>query len=124
MHDASLSAEDMDGMSPDPTRRAFVALALARLERDHVALLAALCELEAGTPVDSSASPSLRDALATVLREDLRQTQRALDLAHQGTLGACERCHKPLATSLLFAQPATTRCAACAAVLERAAQVH
>jgi RNA polymerase-binding transcription factor DksA len=113
---------------------AFISLALARLERDHAALLAALCELESGAACGNAAagarsadwpdSPVLRDALQTLLREDLRQTQRALRLAAEGTYGYCEVCHAALSLHTLMVQPATTRCAACASAADRAEQVH
>jgi hypothetical protein len=108
---------------------AFISVALARLERDHVALLAAICELispssRPGSGVGMAHDPALRDALLTVLREDLRQTQRALALAANGTYGYCETCHSPLSSRALLEQPATTHCAGCASAAARARQVH
>jgi hypothetical protein len=105
----------------DRVQSAFVALAVARLERDHVALLAAICDLELDRP---GSAPVIQQALAAVLREELRQTQRALERAALGTLGYCERCHAPLAISVLLSQPAATHCPNCAAVIERGHQIH
>lgn len=92
-------------------------VALARLERDHVALLAALCDLE--TADSRHLSAALRDALAVLLRGDLRQTQRALKLAAEGRYGICERCHTPLASVALLTTPATTRCPSCVGTAAR-----
>lgn len=113
----------------DDVAGAFVSVALARLERDHVALLAAVCELtspsrDPGSATDMADRPALRDALLTVLREDLRQTQQALALAANGAYGYCEVCHTPLPSRVLLEQPATTHCAGCASALERARQIH
>ncbi|HEX8727643.1 MAG TPA: hypothetical protein VF739_03415, partial [Ktedonobacterales bacterium] len=56
------------------SRSATLARSLARLEREHVALLLALSELDA---TSGSAAPdaALRAALAPLLRGDLRRTQ-------------------------------------------------
>jgi RNA polymerase-binding transcription factor DksA len=97
-------------------------VALARLERDHVALLAALCDLE--TADSRHLSAAMRDALAVLLRADLRQTQHALALAAEGRYGACERCHTPLASVALLTTPATTRCPSCVGATARANQLH
>lgn len=125
---------------------AFRALALARLERDHAALLAAVCELEAdasksartyararargttaalgGVAAPAANALALRDALMVLLRDDLRQTQRALGRAALGDYGRCEMCHAELDLRTLLVQPAVTRCGHCAAAAERARQVH
>jgi DnaK suppressor protein len=93
-------------------RRASVALALSRLEREHVALLLAICELE--TPNAADPNPqALHAALLPMLREDLRQTQHALSRAAHGLYGTCEECHKPIAARQLELTPTLTRCAAC-----------
>jgi hypothetical protein len=115
--------EQMGAPRRDRVQGAFVALAVARLERDHVALLAALCDLEQEQRPGRSGSVSMQ-ALEAVLREELRQTQRALERAAVGTLGYCERCETPLAIAMLLSQPATTHCSGCAAALERGNQVH
>jgi RNA polymerase-binding transcription factor DksA len=103
-------------------------LALGRLEREHVALLLAICELEA--PADEAeptasgtavGGPEVRRALLALLREDLRRTQHALTLAACGRYGLCEECHRPLSRRTLELKPATTRCAICAAQARRAA---
>jgi uncharacterized protein with PIN domain len=111
---------------------AVVLVALARLERDHVALLAALCDLEVPTGTRRRAksggaqplSAALRDALAVLLRADLRQTQHALALAAEGRYGLCEGCQAPLASVALLTTPATTHCPSCAGSAARAGQVH
>ena len=107
--------------SADRVQSAFVALAVARLERDHVALLAARCDLERD---QLGGAAVMHQALAAVLREELRQTQRALERAALGTLGYCERCQAPLAITVLLSQPASTHCPSCTAAIERGQQVH
>ncbi|MGZ3676452.1 MAG: hypothetical protein ACXVCO_19285, partial [Ktedonobacterales bacterium] len=92
--------------APRRVRRASLALALGRLEREHVALLLAICELESAADGDGE-SVALRKALLPMLREDLRQTQHALALAARGAYGSCEECHKPLAARHLEMKPAT-----------------
>lgn len=94
-------------------RRASLALALSRLEREHVALLLAICELEEPARADDDTPRAMREALLLLLRDDLRQTQHALALAFQGTYGMCEGCQRPLAARLLEQHPTLTRCAAC-----------
>lgn len=127
---ASTEEPDAGASHPvDDVASAFVSVALARLERDHVVLLAAICQLESGTAqgssrVMASRSPVLRDALAALLREDLRQTQRALRRVAEGAYGTCEICHAALPTNQLLDQPAITRCHSCVALAERASQVH
>jgi RNA polymerase-binding transcription factor DksA len=101
------------GHAPRRIGRASLALALSRLEREHVALLLAICELESAS--DANGDAALREALLPMLREDLRQTQHALALAAHGAYGACEECHRPLAARQLEIKPATTRCPVCAA---------
>jgi RNA polymerase-binding transcription factor DksA len=126
---------DTAGLGPhgprhaDDVAGAFVSVALARLERDHVALLAAVCELtspsgDRGSATDMGDQSALREALLTVLREDLLQTQRALALAANGAYGYCEVCHTLLPSRVLLEQPATTRCVGCASSLERVRQIH
>ncbi|MFI5272029.1 MAG: TraR/DksA C4-type zinc finger protein [Ktedonobacterales bacterium] len=95
-------------------RGASVALSLSRLEREHVALLLAMCELEGPRRSDDDTPQAMRDALLLLLRDDLRQTQRALGFAARGTYGICEECHRPLPGRLLEQRPATTRCLSCA----------
>lgn len=94
-------------------RRVSLTLALSRLEREHVALLLAICELEDPPRSDDDTPRAVREALLLLLRDDLRQTQHALALAAQGTYGICEGCQRPLAVRLLEQHPALTRCAAC-----------
>lgn len=98
-------------------------LALGRLEREHVALLLAICELEAPTEAAAGAvgGPEVRRALLALLREDLRRTQHALSLVSRGQYGYCEECHRPLSRRTLELKPATTRCAICEAHARRAA---
>ncbi|HLZ22011.1 MAG TPA: hypothetical protein VKQ30_07805 [Ktedonobacterales bacterium] len=102
-----------------PMRRSSTALALSRLEREHVALLLAICELESPNDTDSS-SLALRDALLPLLREDLRQTQRALTRAANGNYGACEDCGRALSARLLELDPSATTCPVCQSHARRA----
>ncbi len=102
--------------TPYSRARALVT-AINRLEQEHVALLLALCELE-----DSSATSEdavLHSALNQLLREELRQTQHALQCASQGTYGVCEVCHQPLSRRHLSLHPAMTRCWTCAGRMPR-----
>lgn len=99
--------------SPRRPRRATVALALSRLEREHVALLLAICELESPSPGTAETPRVMREALLLLLREDLRQTQYALALAARGMYGVCEVCHRPLTARQLEQRPASTRCPTC-----------
>lgn len=85
--------------------------AINRLEQEHVALLLALCDLE--EPSARSEDVVLRSALEQLLRDELRQTQHALQRASQGTYGVCEVCHQPLSRRHLSLHPAMTRCWAC-----------
>ena len=91
--------------------------ALARLEREHVALLLALCELGAettvGTKRQSAPSNALRAALAPMLRDDLRQTQYALARAAQGQYGVCAHCGHAIPLRRLEVRPNTTACEGC-----------
>ena len=98
---------------PRRARRTSTALALSRLEREHVALLLAICELEGPASAIDPNSQSLRDALLPMLREDLRQAQHALRLVTDGRYGICEDCHSPLTSRQLELKPASTRCSAC-----------
>jgi hypothetical protein len=90
-------------------RHAGVAQALRQLEREHVALLLAVCELEDET----SQTPAMREALLVLLRDDLAHAQHALTLAADGRYGICESCLRPLAHRALLLSPATTRCPVC-----------
>ena len=101
-------------------RRASLALALTHLEREHVALLLAICELEGPASGGDANAQALRAALLPMLREDLRQTQHALGLAARGMYGCCEECHKPFTSRQLELRPATTRCSLCEARSRRA----
>ena len=93
------------------------AQALRRLEREHVALLLAISELEAGLP--GAESSELRAALLPLLRNDLARAQYALLRAAAGQYGACDRCGRPLAARRLELNPATTRCPTCSAGARR-----
>jgi len=101
-------------------RTAPLAQALRRLEREHVALLLALCELESplvrqGDEADGmNTSPELRQALLPLLQGDLRRAQHALERASLGLYGVCEICSAPIALRRLETQPAATHCAGCA----------
>jgi len=102
-------------------RGATIALALRRLEREHVALVLAICELEdptglAGAPVGAFAdhpSPAMREALLVLLRADLSRTQHALALAAEGRYGICEDCWRPIARRELALSPTITQCVVC-----------
>lgn len=102
---------------PRSSRAGALALAVSRLEQEHVALLMALCELEEpSTSSGSTANPEpIREALFVLLREELRHTQHALALAARGVYGQCEECHRPLSRRHLDLKPATTRCDICEA---------
>jgi len=114
VNDAAIADGHIARRQPQPrrARRASLALALSRLEREHVALLLAICELESPADDDPN-SPALRAALLPMLRADLRQTQHALARAARGLYGSCEECHKPISARQLELQPAATRCATC-----------
>ncbi len=95
-----------------------IAQALRRLDREHMALLLAICELEGPTSPAVGAfgerpSPAMREALLVLLRDDLGRTQQALSLAAEGRYGACEDCQRPIARRELELNPATTHCAVC-----------
>lgn len=104
-------------ISADSRTQALIA-AISRLEQEHVALLMALCELE-DTSAESQ-DAAMHSALDTLLREDLRRTQHALNLAAQGTYGICEVCQQPLSRRHLSLLPAITRCWACTGRVSRA----
>ena len=93
------------------SRPSTLARSLARLEREHVALLLALSELDSA----SAAAPdaALRAALAPLLRGDLRRTQYALSRADAGLYGVCDGCGHAIPARRLELNPALTRCAAC-----------
>lgn len=104
------------------TRGAYSAhSALTRLEREHVALLKALCDLEAPTTQAGglSTSSEVRQALHALLREDLQRTQHALHLAARGLFGCCEECHRTLPRRHLELKPASTHCPVCEARAHR-----
>ncbi len=94
-------------------RSATLGLALRRLEREHVALLLAIAELEAPSAQIDERTRAINNALRPLLRDDLRRTQHALTLATQGRYGACEICGQPLSRRQLELAPATTRCPGC-----------
>lgn len=96
------------------SRPATLARSLARLEREHVALLLALSDLDATVSSDAPDS-ALRAALAPLLRNDLRRTQYALSRADAGLYGACDHCGRPIASRRLELNPAITRCSTCEA---------
>lgn len=94
-------------------RDAAIAVALRRLEREHVALLLALCELEGAS--GAAETPAMREALRVLLRDDLGRTQHALALAAQDRYGVCEDCQRPIARRALELSPVATRCTFCQA---------
>jgi RNA polymerase-binding transcription factor DksA len=96
------------------------AQALRRLEREHVALLLAIAELETGaSKASKSGSLELRVALLSLLRIDLTRAQYALRRVAAGQYGVCDRCGKRVAARQMDLNPATTRCASCAAQTRR-----
>jgi RNA polymerase-binding transcription factor DksA len=97
-----------------PSRPLTLARTMARLEREHVALLLALSELESSADAGAPDS-ALRAALAPLLRGDLRRTQYALRRASAGLYGVCDGCGRSIAARRLELNPATTRCSACEA---------
>lgn len=88
---------------------------MRRLEREHVALLLAISELEAGASASEASSPALRAALLPLLRLDLVRAQYALRRAAAGQYGVCDHCAKPVAARQMELNPATTRCPSCSA---------
>lgn len=95
-----------------------LALGVRRLEREHVALLLAICELDAPTSATipaKTATGAMNSALHLMLREDLYRTQHALALAAQGRYGRCEDCQRLLSHRQIELKPSVTRCASCAA---------
>lgn len=99
-----------------------IARALSRLEREHVALLWALCELDSDVSTTASTmlnTPAMVETLRTLIQSDLRRAQHALQRAAEGLYGLCEDCHRPLAARQLALNPAATRCAGCDADLRR-----
>jgi hypothetical protein len=94
-------------------REATIAQALRRLEREHIALLLAICELEG--PTGAQESPAVRQALLILLRDDLSRVQRALALAAEGRYGSCEQCGLAIMRRELELSPATVRCHTCQA---------
>lgn len=120
---ASISRRDIQYQRSRPrsTRTGVLASAIGRLEQEHVALLMALCELEEPSTTTAANAEPMREALFVLLREELRHTQHALELAARGAYGACEECHRPLSRRHLDLKPATTRCGICDARSSRAA---
>lgn len=95
---------------------AFDAPVLARLEREHVALLVAICDLESSlADMPDAASRTMDGTLLALLRDDLRRTQYALARAAHGLFGLCDDCRKPISRRRLDVRPTTIRCAACEA---------
>ncbi|HEX8997454.1 MAG TPA: TraR/DksA C4-type zinc finger protein [Ktedonobacterales bacterium] len=98
-----------------PSRPATLTRALARLEREHVALLLAISELDSTPSADIAPDSALRAALAPLLRGDLRRTQYALSRADAGLYGVCDGCGRAIAARRLQLNPAATRCSSCEA---------
>ncbi len=120
-HPAGVAPATRLPLGAQQRRQLGLAQALRRLEREHVALLLAMCELEAEQAAQKSqksqgarTSDSLRAALAPMLREDLRRAQYALARAAQGQYGVCERCGHPIALRRLYVQISATCCESCA----------
>ncbi len=113
MYATRLSASKRKSLAPQ-SRPAILSRALGRLEREHVALLLALSELESSARAQTSDS-ALRAALAPLLRSDLRRAQYALSRADAGLYGVCDHCGRAIAMRRVQLNPATTRCAGCEA---------
>jgi DnaK suppressor protein len=94
-------------------RRAGLSAPLARLEREHVALLLATCELDSPQPGTDQRSAALDRFLLPMLMKDLGRVQHALARAAHGAYGSCELCHKLLPIRELEARPSTTLCSSC-----------
>ncbi|HEX5571271.1 MAG TPA: TraR/DksA C4-type zinc finger protein [Ktedonobacterales bacterium] len=93
------------------SRPATLARSLTRLEREHVALVLALSELDSASAATPDAT--LRAALAPLLRGDLHRTQYALSRADAGLYGVCDSCGHAIPARRLELNPALTRCSAC-----------
>ncbi len=89
-----------------------LARALGRLEREHVALLLAISELDTSA-ISKTTDSALRAALAPLLRGDLRRTQYALSRADAGLYGVCDHCGRAIAVRRLQLNPASVRCSTC-----------
>lgn len=94
-------------------RQAMLARALGRLEREHVALLLAISELDTSATTSKTTDSALRAALAPLLRGDLRRTQYALSRADAGLYGVCDHCGRAIAARRLQLNPASVRCSTC-----------
>ena len=89
-----------------PSRSRVLAEGLARLDREHFALLVA-------TSRETSGEKALGQALNVMLRNDLARTQRALLRAVSGRYGECERCDRPLPARQIERDPSATVCPRC-----------
>lgn len=89
-----------------PLRSRVLAEGLARLDREHFALLAA-------TSRETSGEKALGLALDAMLRDDLARTQRALMRAASGRYGECEHCDRPLSARQIERDPSATLCPRC-----------
>jgi hypothetical protein len=94
-------------------RRAGLSASLTLLEREHVALLLAICELESSQPRKGQQSATLDRFLLPMLMKDLGRVQHALARAAHGAYGSCEMCHKLLPIRELETRPSTTLCSSC-----------
>lgn len=97
--------------------RSNLSLALSRLDREHAGLLLAVAELE--SPGADDAGDPMRQTLLLLLREDLRQTQYALQRAARGLYGVCATCNGTITPRLLELSPSTTVCPVCEARAQR-----
>jgi RNA polymerase-binding transcription factor DksA len=94
------------------SRPATLTRSLARLEREHVALLLAISDLDSSRDAATPDS-AVRAALAPLLRGDLRRTQYALSRADAGLYGVCDSCGRSISARRLQLNVAATRCSAC-----------
>jgi RNA polymerase-binding protein DksA len=97
----------------------------ARLEGERAQLNTQLEELSS-TADESSFDENFADsaqvaaeqgenrALATTLREQLADVDRALERLDRGTYGRCANCGEPISEERLAAMPATSHCIRCA----------
>ena len=88
----------------------------ARLERVTALSLAYHDEAEdaAQAQPGSGARRALLASQAVAERQALVEIEAALDRLSSGRYGWCEQCGRPIAATLLFAQPQVRYCTACA----------
>lgn len=97
-----------------------------RLESEHANLTDQLAELSTNADEALEFDENFADSgqvaaeqgenriLASSLREQLSEVDRALDRLDSGTYGECTNCHQPIEAERLEAMPATPHCINCA----------